>query len=303
MLLLLEFTAHAAELRVIKGHVPRAVANLPPIGVLETSKRIDLAIGLPLHNREALTNLLEQLYDPASPIYHKYLTPQQFAERFGPTEHEYQAVIDFAKSNHLSLAGLHPNRLILDVSGAVPDIERALHLKLRRYQHPIESRSFYSPDVDPSLDARIPVLSISGLDDFFLPRPMDLKFQSAGKYFSSDTPALAWQNPHVARRATSFLPSSPLAAGSTGALALDATGTGPSGTFMGTDFRNAYAPGVLLDGSGESVGLFELDNYYPADIAQYERVAGLPSVPLTNVLVNGFNRPPGLNNGEVALDI
>jgi kumamolisin len=66
---------------------------------METTKRLDLAIGLPLRNREALTHLLEQLYNPASPKYRQYLTPQQFAEKFGPSEEDYQVVIAFAKSS------------------------------------------------------------------------------------------------------------------------------------------------------------------------------------------------------------
>ena len=123
----------ATEVRVIKGHVPRAVAALHAVGQLEASNRMDLAIGLPLRNRAALTNFLDQLYDPASSNYRHYLTAQQFAARFGPTEADYQAVIAFAQSNHLAPRATHPNRLLLDVNGSVADIERALHLKLRLY--------------------------------------------------------------------------------------------------------------------------------------------------------------------------
>ena len=52
-----------------------------------------LAIGLPLRNQEALTNLLQQLYDPSSPNYRHYLTPEEFTAQFGPTEQDYQKVI------------------------------------------------------------------------------------------------------------------------------------------------------------------------------------------------------------------
>ena len=45
---------------------------MTPTGNLPASQTLNLAIGLPLRNREALTNLLEQLYDPASPVYHQY---------------------------------------------------------------------------------------------------------------------------------------------------------------------------------------------------------------------------------------
>lgn len=266
------------------------VAGLRPVGTVTGSRRLDLVIGLPLRNREELTNLLSQLYDPTSPNYHHYLSAQEFTRRFGPREEDYQAVVAFARSNHFAIRGTHPNRLLLDVNGAAAEIERALHLKLRLYQHPYEARTFYSPDKEPAADSRIPILSISGLDDFSTPRPMDLQ---------SD---LKWKATANAKPTWSIGQSSAAKTGGQPAI-LDATGSGPSGAFLGPDFRAAYAPGVHLDGTGESVGLLQFDNYYPGDIAQYEQLAGLPRVVLTNVLVNGTSQPPGPNNQEVALDI
>lgn len=283
------YSLAANEPQPMAGHVPRIVASglVRPIDRLQSNRRLDLAIGLPLRNREELSNFLTQLYDPSSPGYRHFLTPQQFSERFGPTENDYQAILAFARSNHLVVTGTHPNKMILDVNAAAADVERAFHIQLRVYQHPNESRRFYAPDKDPSVEARIPVLSVSGLDDFYLPKPMDFRarFKPAGS---------------LGRRLNK--PASTQDA-NTGQPALDATGSGPTGTFLGRDFRSAYAPGLLLDGSGQSIGLLELDNYYREDISQYADLAGLPQVPLTNVLVNGFNRPPGPNNGEAALDI
>jgi Pro-kumamolisin, activation domain len=72
------------------GHVPAAVARLVPAADLPGSQRLNLAIGLPLRNQQEFDALLQQLYDPASPNYHRYLTPEQFTERFGPTEKDYR---------------------------------------------------------------------------------------------------------------------------------------------------------------------------------------------------------------------
>ena len=78
-------------------------------------------MALPLRNREGLTNLLRQIYDPASPNYRRYLTAKQFAEQFGPTEGDYAAVIAFATSNGLEVTSTHPNRTLLDVRGSAAD--------------------------------------------------------------------------------------------------------------------------------------------------------------------------------------
>ena len=160
--------------QTVKTHLPAArKTDVPPRaqGRLAASQRLNLAIGLPLRNREALTNLLQRIYDPACADYHHYLTTAEFTEQFGPAEPDYQAVIAFAKANGLTVKATHPNRAVLDVSGAVADIERALHVKFQVYQHPTENRTFFAPDTEPSLDLTTPILGISGLDNYAPPRP------------------------------------------------------------------------------------------------------------------------------------
>ena len=66
LLFLLMTPAWAASRQVMRGHVPAAVARLQPMGDFAGTNHLNLAIGLPLRNQEALTNLLRQIYDPAS---------------------------------------------------------------------------------------------------------------------------------------------------------------------------------------------------------------------------------------------
>ncbi len=259
------FSAHAEPTRVLRGHVPPATSVLRPLGKLPGTNSLRLAITLPLRNREALTALLQRLYDPASPDYHRYLTPPQFTEMFGPTAQDYEAVGRFAKANGLNIATARDSRILLDVSGMVSDIERAFHVHLLSYRHPTEDRSFYAPDVEPSLDAELPILDVIGLSDYVLPRPMV----------------------HLKQR--SYKPVS-------------ASGSQAFGYYLGSDFRNAYVPGVTLTGAGQTVGLLELDGYYTNDIVSYESLAKLPNVPLENINL-GYTGPPGSGVIEVSLDI
>ncbi len=248
--------------QVLKGHVPPVTQRLASIGRPESSRRLDLAIGLPLRNREQLTNLLQDLYQPSNAGFRHYLTANQFASSFGPSQEDYQAVMDFAKSHGLIVKATHPNRTLLDVSGSVADIEKAFHITMRLYQHPVEARTFFAPDVEPSLDLETPVLAISGLDDYVRPRP---QMQPLGQ---SDPPAVR-----------------PLRGPGGGG----AGGSGSGGTYLGHDFRAAYAAGLSQDGTGQSLGLFELSGYDPDDINQYESEAFLPNVPLTNILIDRFD--------------
>jgi uncharacterized repeat protein (TIGR01451 family) len=262
------FTSAAQQPGVasLRGHVPAAVSRLRASGRLQGATNLNLAIGLPLRNQAALDSLLKQLYDPASPNYHQFLTPDEFTARFGPTEQDYQKVINFAKAAGLTVTKTHGNRVLVDVSGKVSDIEKAFHVTMRTYQHPSEGRQFYAPDVEPSVSASVPVLHVSGLDNYFTPRP-----------------AL-----HV----------KPLSS------ARVALGSGPSGSYMGYDFRKAYVPGASQTGAGQSVGLLEFDSgFFQSDITAYETQAGLPNVPIQPVLLDGYGGGQGIGPDEVSLDI
>ena len=230
-----------------------------------------LAIGLPLRNQTALDKFLAAVSDPTSPQYHHYLTPAQFTEQFGPTEQDYETVVRFAQSHGLTVTARHANRMILDVSGIAVNIERTFHVKLGVYQHPTENRAFFAPDTEPAIDLTVPVLSVSGLDKLSICRTR----QNLKKMSDTGTSGVAPQ-----------------------------TGSGPSGTYLGQDFRAAYVPGVTLTGTGQTVGLLEFDSgFYQNDITAYESLAGLPNVPVQPVLLDGYNGAAGGGNDEVSLDI
>jgi subtilase family serine protease len=261
--------AFAADppMKTLPGHVPAALAYLPAKGSLPATNRLNLAIGLPLQDAKGLDDYLARLYDPASADYRRFLTPEQFTEKFGPTEQDYQSVIDFVKRNGLTVTTTHGNRLLLDVSGAVAEVERAFHVTLHSYRHPKEARDFYAPDIEPSVDASLPIADISGLNNYVLPQPKNLRMNAV--------------TPHG--------------------------GSGPGNSYLGNDFRAAYLPGVTLTGAGQMVGLLEFDGYFAGDIAGYEAQAVMPQVPLQTVLLDGFSGKPttGANSGdgEVSLDI
>ncbi|MGD0261290.1 MAG: protease pro-enzyme activation domain-containing protein [Verrucomicrobiota bacterium] len=257
---------------MITRTLPAAATKLPPIGRLPASTSLNLVIGLPLRNQAGLTELLRRIYDPASPAFRQYLTPQKFTEAFSPTEEDYAAAIAFAKASRLIVTGTHPNRTLLEVRGNVADIEKAFGVNLRLYRHPAERRTFYAPDADPSLDVAFLVLSIGGLDNYVVPHPKSLR-------------------PFSGRPSSEVTPKG---------------GSGPGGAFMGNDFRAAYAPDVSLTGAGQAVGLLEFYGYYLNDITNYEGAAGLTNVTVTNVLLQGYNGVPDGNSlavAEVSMDI
>ncbi len=256
----------APAMKTLSGHVPAAISRLQPAGLFPADTNLNLAIGLPLRNQEALASLQQQLYDPASPNYHHFLTPEQFTAQFGPTEQDYQKVVSFAQASGLTVTRTHGNRMLVDVSGKAADIGKAFQVKLRTYHHPSEKRDFFAPDTNPTVDATLPILHVSGLENYSLPHPLLHKLP-----VPQAKPAL---------------------------------GSGPFGSYMGYDFRNAYVPGTGLTGSGQMVGLVQFNSgFYQSDITAYETQAGLPNVPVQPVLLDGYGGGLGDAPDEVSLDI
>jgi uncharacterized repeat protein (TIGR01451 family) len=270
--------AQQPAMKTLHGHVPAVVSSLQANGWVAGTNSLDLAIGLPLRNQAALSNLLQQIYDPASPNYHHYLTMDEFTAQFGPTAEDYQKVINFARAGGLTVTGTHQNRMLLDVAGSAADVGRAFHVSLRTYHHPTENRDFFAPDTEPSVSSTLPVQDISGLDNY--------------------------RRPHANFKLKPAIAPTSAAAGVNGIAKPDAlNGSGPSGTYMGNDFRNAYVPGTSLDGSGQTIALVQFDGYLASDIAQYESLAGRPNVTLQNVLLDGFSGVPTGNGGEVEVSL
>lgn len=271
VLILASSDATAAQKKLAAGSVPDVVkrAKLAPLKRLAATNEMQLALALPLRDAVGLTNLLRELYDPASPNFRQWLTPAEFAARFSPSQDDYAQVMAFAKRNGLKITSTHSNRLVLGVKGKVSNVERTFQVRLNAFRHPKEARNFFAPDAEPVVDSKVPIFHISGLDDFSLPRPSALLKPTAVS--------------------TSLTPRA---------------GSGPGGTFAGNDFRKAYAKDTPLTGAGQNVALVQYDGFYPVDITNYVNYIGLSNVPpLIVVDVNGGVPTPGGGSIEVALDI
>jgi subtilase family serine protease len=233
-------------------HVHKEMANgqAKMLGHLPATRQLKLNIALPLRNEAELDDLLEKLYNPKSSLFHQFLSVEEFTARFGPTEQDYAEVARFAEENGLKVTGTFENRMVLNVIGTVGDIEKALHVKMNSYQHPTENRSFYSADREPAPELGVKLWHITGLDNFSIPRPASLKQNAQAP-------------PHT-------------------------TGSGPSGYFLGSDFRAAYYGGTALTGAGQSVGLLEFAGYNQADVTKYFNTVGQPlTVSVVGVSADG----------------
>jgi kumamolisin len=264
---------------------PRGVGNLPPllrVGKLRGSERasrmLHMSVGLALRNQNQLNALLQNLYDPSSPIYHHYLTQDEFVQRFAPTAVQRQAVIDYLTRQGFSVIHIYPN--LIDFDGSVSKVEQVFKVSINDYWLP-DGRLFYSNATSPVFPAYLAslIVSVSGLDNANL---------------FSHPPIPARKTPVVKPKASNC-------------PAAGQSGSGSQVAYIPSQFAKAYNYDALhnagLQGQGQTVGVFELDGYSASDIQTYAQCFGGGSVPLQNVILDGFNGQPGAGAIEVELDI
>jgi subtilase family serine protease len=256
------FMTHHVREAILSGEA-RSVGRLP------ANQSLRLVLGLPLRHEPELENFLAQLYDPTSPSYRHFLTVEEFTERFGPSQSDYDDVIRFAKAQGFNVVGTSRNRMTVDIVGSVRTIESAFHITMGVYQHPTENRTFYGPDREPTVDLPFPLWHISGLDNYSIPRPL---VKRASKPKSNAT-----------------------------------IGSGPGASFLGSDMRAAYYGGTTLTGSGQSLGLLEYYGTDLADLkTYYKNVGQTESVPITLTSVDGTPTTcvfPSCDDTEQTLDM
>ena len=231
------------------------------VGRLPAVQTMHVDIVLPLRDPAGLENFLKEVYDPASPLYRRFLTVQEFTAMFGPSQEDYDAVIEFAKANGFTVVGGSRNGMDVQIVGPVSAIEKAFHVVMGVYQHPTETRTFYAPDREPTVDLPIQLWHVSGLDNYSIPHPMLVKKSDYAKAHGIDAE-------HVVSHAT--------------------TGSGPSASFLGSDMRAAYYGGTALTGGGQNLGLLE---YYGTDLTDlntyFSNVGQTNSVPVTLLSTDG----------------
>ncbi|MGA7313244.1 MAG: S53 family serine peptidase [Silvibacterium sp.] len=266
-------------------HVRETIRNggAQAVGRLPANQVMQLDIVLQLRDPEGLKSFLDTLYDPNSGIYHQYLTPQEFTERFGPSLQDYDDVVGFAKTNGLEVVGGSRDGMEVQVRGPVSAVEAAFHVTMRTYRHPTENRTFFSPDSEPTTTLPFQLWHVSGLDDYSIPHPMYLKRSDVAAARGIDAKTLV-------THAT--------------------TGSGPSASFLGSDMRAAYYGGTALTGAGQNLGLFEYEGTDLADLTTYYKNAKQTNnVPITLLSTDGtstscvYSRRRGCDDTEQTLDM
>ncbi len=273
ILALLGAASQAQVQPLLTTHTIPAVVNgeVQTTGRMPATQILHFDVVLALRHAPELQNFLKDVYDATSPNYRHFVTVKQFTEQFGPSQEDYNALIQFAKASGFTITGGSRDAMDVRFTATVSAIEKAFHVQMNLYQHPTENRTFYAPDREPTVDLPFQLWHISGLDNYTIPRNA------------------------LARRSTK-------------AKSNASTGSGPGASFLGSDMRAAYYGNGPLTGAGQTIGLLEYQGTDLADVNTYYKNVGQSlNTPITLYSVDGTGttcyNSQGCDDTEPTIDI
>ncbi len=229
----------------------RDAEDLGPLPADVTIPGITLVLSRSPQQQAALDQLLVEQTNPSSPLFHQWLTPDQFATRFGPAPADVASVERWLQDRGFTLEGTADNSGRISFSGTASQVHEAFGAELHRFRRGEELH--LAPAGALSLPAALaPVTSaVLHLSDF-RPKP-NVRAQpnytaaSEQSHFLSAADALTMYD---------FGPLSSAKYGTNQSFAVvgqsyvGANGLWEIGAFLNASSSNAPITPVLVPGSG-----------------------------------------------------
>lgn len=143
---------------------------------------VALTFRLSASQQADLQELLREQQDRSSPNYHRWLTPEEYAARFGMTSNDLAKVTSWLQSQGLEVNAVTRSRNEISFRGSVGQVEYALRTELHRYLINGEPHMANATDVSLPEAFAGEVLGVRGLNDFH-PKP---RFRHAAARFTSN---------------------------------------------------------------------------------------------------------------------
>src|ERR1035438_7888970 len=191
-----------------------------------------------------LEEFLARQQTVSSPDYHRWLSPEEFGARFGLSDSDTGKLVEWLRSQGLDVHDVARGRHWITFSGTAGTVGRALHTEFRQYV--VRNEKHFANSTDPSVPAAFEdvIAGFAGLNDFH-PQPAYVK-----------GPPLTGAAPDIT------------SSGGNHYLAPD-----DIATIYG--IAPLYAPGVGIDGTGQSIAVLGQTKISLSDIATFRTRFGL----------------------------
>lgn len=272
----------AADPLIAQTPIPK---TQPRIGRSNAQATVPLTVALKPVDDNALNGFLAQLSNPQSPQYRKFLTPRQFTDRFFASADRAQ-VVNFLMGKGLTVTDTGMGTLV-DASGSVADVERAFNVTLSDYRD-TDGRVFRAADRTPALPSSVAakITDVTGLDNSVQPHSRVARKPALTPAGSGATPRV--QSPRTATGCTAAVNTATRYSGYT-----------PNQIATAYNFDALYIPDYK--GQGESIALFEFDDYVDENVVAFQNCFG-SSVDVRRLPVDG-GAVLGQASGQIEVEL
>jgi subtilase family serine protease len=266
----------------LTNHVPQWANSANSAGLVSSDLMLDqltMVLSRSPQQRLAFEEFLADQQNPASPDYHRWLTPDEVGRRFGLSANDIGSVTGWLQSQGLHVNWVSPSRTFIGFGGAAAEIGRAFQTELHRYMvHGVERMSIASDPMIP--EALLPAIQAI-----------------RGFYTLDELPA---------HRIAGMQSNSP-----------EMTISGGSHFLAPADFATIYNLPASLTGAGVTIGIVSWSHTDFADFDNFRALTGATFANPAEVIPTAFGgvdpgpaytSPPGSGvylggQGEATLDV
>jgi len=234
------------------------------------STPMQIGVGLAPTDAAGEEALFNALYDPSSPLYHQFLTPDQIASRFGASPDRVSATVAWLRSGGLEVDHVGAGGTFIEATGPVGAVDRLMNTTVRAYT--AGGTGFLANDRAPSVPGALGIVSVIGLNTLqHFSTPHSTTATASGQTTANPTPA------PLGLYTDSYTPQ---------------------------DLWSLYEQPANNMGQGQSMGIFGAGATDPV-IANLRRFEDLNHLPHTPIVVKHTGSGPWIDNsgeGEWDLD-
>jgi subtilase family serine protease len=232
----------------------------------------------------SLQQLLRDMHTPGTANFHKWLTPDQFGQQFGPSDQDVQTIEDWLQTQGFQILKVNPGKQTLEVAGTVGALQQAFHTSIHKYE--VNGSQHYANAVNPE----IPVALAPVLGGFVSLNNFPLRHYS---HFLGS----AQYDPKTHRA----IPEWTLPGGVLGNMFAVA----PEDFATQYDLTPLYSATKPLNGTGQTIAIINDSNININFVNNFRTLFGLPASSPQVIIdgndpgIDGNNNPDGSNGDSV----
>ncbi len=251
-------------------------------------ERLQVVLKRSAAQETALQQRINDMHTAGTANYHKWLTPDEFGQEFGPSDGDIATLESWLQSHGFGNFKVNPGKLTLEMTGSVAQLRDTFHTQIRKYE--VNGRMHYANATDVQIPAALaPVFGgFASLNNF----PVHSHSHIMGTAAYDPSTGQAKPNWTIGSQS----------AGVNFVLS-------PGDYSVQYDLNPLYSAGT--DGTGQTIAIINEANIDLNLVAAFRSLFNLPQNPPQVIIdgndpgIDGNNNPDGPNgaSGEAYLDV